>query len=198
MGNLTIVAPTSPVPSGVLNYPPSGVIYVNDNVLVEGANLSGRITIACSGQLNSSGKTAATNASIVGDLTYSAYDGTVTVGVIAQNDVKIPTYAPWKETGTLSNMNLEIDCALIAQQGKEYVSAADFGGPDRGTLTMYGSVSSYTRPYRYNTGNDGGFLIGVNNYDPYLLHNPPPYFPTAWSFQILDWSELPSSQGLLF
>ena len=47
------------VPSGVLNYPPSGVIYVNDNVWVEGANLSGRITIACSGQLNSSGKTAA-------------------------------------------------------------------------------------------------------------------------------------------
>jgi hypothetical protein len=95
-------------------------------------------------------------------------------------------------------MDMEIDGALIAQQGAEYVSAADLGGPDRDTLTIYGSVSSYTRPYRYNTGNGGGFANGVNMYDPYLLHDPPPYFPTAGSFQILDWSELPSSQGLLF
>jgi len=64
------------------------------------------------------------------------------------------------------------------------------GGPDRDTLTIYGSVSSYTRPYRYNTGNDVVSPTVPNTYDPYLLHNPPPYFPTAGSFQILDWSEL--------
>lgn len=196
-GNLTLVAPTGGVPSGILNYPPNGVIYVNDNVWVEGTNLSGRITIACSGQLNGSGKTAATNAKIVGDLTYSAQDGTVAVGIIAQNNVEIPSYAPWKKSGSISTMDMEIDGALIAQQGKEYAYAADLGGPDRDMLTIYGSVSSYTRPYRYDTGSNGGFSEGANTYDPYLLHTPPPYFPTAGSFQIMDWSELPASQELI-
>jgi hypothetical protein len=195
-GNLTLVTPTSPVPSGVLNYPANGIIYVNDNVWVEGTNLSGRVTIASSGQLNAAGKTAATSAKIVGDLTYSVKDGTVAVGVIAQNNVEIPAYAPWKKSGTISSMDMEVDGALIAEAGKEWCNAADLGGPDRDTLTIYGSVSSYTRPYRYNTGNDGGFQNGSNTYDPYLLHNPPPYFPTAGTYQIIDWTELSSSQGL--
>lgn len=196
-GNLTLVTPTGGVPSGILNYPANGVIYVNDNVWVEGTNLSGRITIACSGQLNGAGKTAATNAKIVGDLTYGAKDGTVAVGIIAQNNVEIPAYAPWMKSGSISNMDMEIDGALIAQQGAEYANAANLGGPDRDMLTIYGSVSSYSQPYRYNTGNGGGFSEGSNTYDPYLLHNPPPSFPTAGSFEILDWTELPGSQGLL-
>jgi hypothetical protein len=196
-GNLTLVTPSSPVPSGVLNYPTNGIIYVNDNVWVEGTGLSGRITIASSGQLNGSGKTAATDINIVGDLTYAAKDGTVAVGLIAQNNVEIPAYAPWKKSGTISTMDMEIDCALIAEKGKEYVNASDLGGPDRDMLSIYGSVSSYTRPYRYNTGNGGGFAQGSNTYDPYLLHNPPPYFPTAGSYQIIDWNELPKSQGLI-
>jgi hypothetical protein len=29
------------------------------------------------------------------------------------------------------------------------------------------------------------------------MHDPPPYFPTVGSFQILDWQELPSAQGVL-
>ncbi len=60
---------------------------------------------------------------------------------------------------------------------------------------MYGSVSSCLQPYRYSTGG-GGFANGENTYDPYLLHNPPPYFPTVGTYQILDWRELPLSQAV--
>jgi hypothetical protein len=199
-GSLTRVTPTSPIPSGVLNYPANGVIYVNDNVWVEGTNLTGRITIASSGQLNGSGKTAATSVHVVGDLKYAAHDGTVKIGLIAQNNIEIPTYAPLgNTTDPVTTIDMFIDAAMIAQQGKEYVSAVDLGGPLRDLLTIYGSVSSYKRPYRANGvyPPTAGFLNGANEYDTWLLHDPPPFFPTVGSYQILDWRELPSSQGVL-
>jgi type II secretory pathway pseudopilin PulG len=187
-------------------YPASGVIYSNDNVWVEGANVTGRLTIACSGQLNPSGKTAATSINVVGDITYAAKDGTVVVGLIAQNNVKIPMYAPMEKDGALPQMDMEIDAAIIAQQGAEYVSF-DSSGPSNGwgvrrhMLTFYGSIASKGTPFRRTGELDGssdyaGFKYGTNIYDPYLLYNPPPYFPTIGSYQILDWQELPLSQAV--
>ena len=156
-GSLTMVTPSSPVPSGVLNYPVHGVIYVNDNVWVEGTNVDGRITIASSGQLNASGKNSATSIHIVGNLTYSHQDGTVAVGLIAQNNVEIPRYAPLGASGSVSQQDMEIDAAMIAQQGKESCNAADETGsnygPIRDMLTIYGSVSSYHTPYRSTVNN---------------------------------------------
>jgi hypothetical protein len=204
-GSLTYVSPTSPVPSGILNYPTNGVIYVNDNVWVEGTNLSGRITIASSGQLNPSGKNSATSIHVVGDLTYAQKDGTVTVGLIAQNNVEVPRYAPLGAGGPVSSQDMEIDAALIAQQGKESCTAADQSGgnygPIRDLLTIYGSVSSYHTPYRATVNNSGttlgGFDNGANTYDPWLMHDPPPYFPTVGSYQILNWQELPNTQSVM-
>jgi len=194
-GYLTYESPPSPISSGAYDYPEDGVIYVNDHVWVEGTNLHGRITIASSGQLNPPGKTAATSIHIVGDLSYSQKDGSVAVGLIAQNNIEIPAYAPYQKGGQVSRMDMEVDAALIAQQGREYSRAADLGGPTRDYLAMYGSVSSCLQPYRYSTGG-GGFANGENTYDPYLLHNPPPYFPTVGTYQILDWRELPLSQAV--
>jgi hypothetical protein len=99
---------------------------------------------------------------------------------------------------------MRVDAALIAQQGKEFVNHdATNGanmGPRRNLLTLYGSVSSNMTPYRATTSSNGsdyaGFAQGANTYDRYLLHNPPPHFPTIGSFQILDWQELPSSQAV--
>jgi len=192
--------------SGPRPYPNKGVIYVNDNVWVEGTDLTGRLTIASSGQLNPPGKTAATSINLVGDITYHAKDGNVAIGFIAQNNVKIPMYAPMGKAGSLSTMGMEVDCALIAQQGAEFVSFDSSGsssgwGPRRGMLTIFGSVSSYQTPFRRTSPIGGspdyaGFEEGTNTYDGFLLHNPPPYFPTIGSYQILDWQELPLSQAV--
>ncbi len=195
--------------SAARNYPPNGVIYVNDDVWIEGTGLHGRLTVASSGQLNPSGAPRnATTISVVGDITYAAKDGSAAIGLIAQNDVKIPMYAPWRKSCTASTreqLTLEIDAALISQKGKEYVSYDSTGnayswGPRRGTLTFFGSVSSYATPYRRtDTRADGhyaGFFYGVNTYDHFLLHNPPPHFPKVGTYQILDWTELPSSQAV--
>jgi hypothetical protein len=205
-GSLTTVAPTAPVPSTILSYPTSGVIYVNDNVWVEGTGLTGRITIASSGQLNASGKNSATSIHVVGNLTYAVKDGTITVGLIAQNNVEIPRYAPLGAGGAVVDQDMEIDAALIAQQGKESCNAADNSGssygPIRDMLTIYGSVSSYHTPYRSTVNSSGttlgGFDKGTNTYDDWLLHDPPPYFPTVGSYQILNWQELPGTEKVPF
>jgi type II secretory pathway pseudopilin PulG len=184
-------------------YPANGVIFVNDNVWVEGTGLTGRITIAASGQFNGNGKTASIN--VVGDLTYAVKDGTVKVGLIAQENVKIPMYAPMGKAGTMGTnwtsnvgtVDMEIDAALIAQTGKEFVNFNGTSGPRRGMLTIYGSVSSYLTPYRASiASNDvdyGGFGRGANTYDRFLLNEPPPSFPTVGSYQILEWQELPNT-----
>lgn len=178
----------------VQSYPANGVIFANDNVWVEGTNLNGRITIASSGQLNPSGRRDATSIHIVGDLTYAAKNGTVAVGLIAQNNIEIPMYAPYLKPGSLSTMNMEMDAAVIAQQGREFVNYDTFGaqgqwGPRRNTLTIFGSISTKGIPVRMAqaaTGsNYAGFLVGVNTYDSYLLYNPPPYFPTVGSYSTL-------------
>ncbi len=93
---------------------------------------------------------------------------------------------------------------MIAQEGAEYVSRDSSGyssqwGPRRDLLTFYGSISSHDTPTRATTsGSDYcGFNNGANVYDSFLLHNPPPYFPTIGSYQILDWRELPSSEAVV-
>lgn len=196
---------------GPYGYPPNGVIYANDNVWVEGTGVEGRITIASSGQLNPSGKTALTSIYIIGDLTYARKDGTIAVGLIGQNNIEIPMYAPYMKSGNLGTqinspgtISMEVDAAVIAEKGKEYVRSDASGsssswGPRRNLLTMYGAVSTLLTPYRMHpSGNDySGFANGANSYDSYLLRNPPPFFPTVGSFQILDWQELPSSAGIL-
>jgi hypothetical protein len=67
-------------------------------------------------------------------------------------------------------------------------------------LTIYGAVASYHTPYReVDNGSTclGGFNNGTNSYDPYLLHNPPPYTPMVGSYQIINWRELPNTQSVL-
>ncbi len=198
---------------GPYSYPPNGVIYANDNVWVEGAGVQGRLTIASSGQMNPSGQRDLTSIYIIGDLTYAAKDGTVAVGLIAQNNVEVPMYAPYMKAGNLGTsvnspgtLDMEIDAAVIAQQGKEYVhydtntSSSSSWGPRRNMLTIYGAVATLLTPYRMTYSSNGsdyaGFANGANLYDSYLLRNPPPYFPTVGSFQILDWQELPNTKGL--
>ena len=188
---------------GPFDYPDNGVLYANDNVWIEGTGVTGRITIASSGQLNPVGQDQKTSIHVTDDLIYATKDGMVAVGLIAQENLEIPTYAPRSKamnTGT----NMEIDAAIIAQTGRQYVNRFTTPyWPRKGTLKYYGSTSSYGTPERCTSNSDDinsanwcGFFKGDNTYDSYLLYNPPPHFPTVGSFQILDWRELPSSQGL--
>jgi Tfp pilus assembly protein PilX len=184
-------------------YPANGIIFVNDNVWVEGTGVTKRITVAASGQFNGTGKTASVN--IVGDLTYATLDGKAAIGLIGEQDIKIPMYAPMGKAGTMGTdeahpgtVDMTVHAAVIAQTGREYVNRSDTSGPRRRLLTIIGSISSFLTPSRATTNGTqyGGFAQGANDYDSFLLYNPPPSFPTVGSYQILEWQELPSTMGV--
>ncbi len=182
--------------AGEYDYPAEGVIYVNDNVWVEGTNLEGRITIACSGQLNPVGYRDETSLHVVGDITYKEKNGEAAVGLIAEKNVEIPAYAPLGKggVGSLSDVDMEIDAAMIAQKGARFARAAQMDGPLRDYLIIYGSNTSNGAPFRVS-GNHG-FANADTQYDPFLLHNPPPHFPTIGTYQIVDWRELPAGMAV--
>lgn len=163
--------------------PANGIFYVADNVWVDGT-YNGRITIV-SGRLPANASTN-TTIKITNNLLYTAKDGTVAVGLIAQKDVQIAQYAP---------NNLEIDGALLAQTGTVYMP---YYNQLLGNLNFYGAIAtngSWT--WSYCSGNPctavSGYGTNTNTFDNNLKYAPPPSFPTTGTYTILNWRELLST-----
>lgn len=86
--------------------PANGIIFASDNVWVDGTINNARITIAAAKDPLASGKA---DIYLNKDLKYTNYNGQDVVGLIAQNDVL---------AGYFSNDTLQIDAAIIAQNGR--------------------------------------------------------------------------------
>ncbi len=162
--------------------PNNGIIFVEDNVWVQGQINGERVTIG-SGVFPD---TPATRTSIIvnEDLLYSNYDGTDAIALIAQQDIHVGFY---------SQDTLRIDAALVAQNGRvgrPYYSVACGSYAIRDAITVTGMIASNERygfAYTNGTGYDQRDLI----YDANLLYSPPPNFPlTSDEYEILTWEEL--------
>jgi hypothetical protein len=159
--------------------PANGVLYVADDVWVEGTNWPGRIDIVASRLPD----TAATNATIniVGNVTYAAKDGSDAIGLIAQKDVHVADYAP---------STLEIDGAMLAQKGHVWV---DSNAPVKSKITVYGAIASYdywTWTWVNNSNSvTAGYAITNTTFDSNLIYAPPPQYPTTGNYSILNWRE---------
>lgn len=147
---------TTLVSTGVA-LPPSGVIFVEDNVWVlskPGSSFHGRVTMA-------SGRLATTNNTdivIAGNLLYSTKNGSDAIGLVAEDSVYIAPYAPATTSGFSSgSFNYEVDGALLAENGsitygengnnvsstyRSNTSACAYGwiNPSQ-TMTFYGSAA---------------------------------------------------------
>jgi hypothetical protein len=150
------------------NLPANGVIYVEDKTWVEGT-VNGRVLVAAA-QLPYNSSTAP-SIMIPNNLVYAAKDGTDVLGLVGQQDVLVTYLAP---------TNLEIDAALIAQNG----SAQRYYFPNespKNSITIYGATSSFgTWTWSWVDGS-GNTVSGYTNtntiYDSNLLFGPPPSFP---------------------
>jgi hypothetical protein len=162
--------------------PANGLIFVEDNVWVEGQINTARVTLAA-GKFPDN---AATRPSITvnNSLTYTNYDGQDVIALISQGDVNV---------GLGSADTLRIDAALVAQNGRTgryYYSSSCNTGYTRSSLTLYGMIASNIRygfAYTDNTG------YGTRNiiYDANLLYGPPPSFPlTSDQYQTISWEEV--------
>ena len=157
-----------------VNIVDNGVIFVDDNIWVEGPINNKRIAIVAGG----------TNADIyiglggvANDLRYASYDCNNKIGLVAQRNVLILNSCPNAFT---------VDAALLAQNG--IVGINDNGFSSKTSLTFNGAIASRQQPF-FQHGNSG-FAVRFYNFDNDLLYCPPPYFPTGTEYSIDLWDEL--------
>lgn len=166
-------------------FPANGLMFFEDNIWVEGTINTARLTIA-SGKFPDSPATR-TSITVNNDLKYTNYDGQDVIALIAQNNIN---------AGLMSEDDLRIDAALIAQNGRigryYYDTSCKSGGTNwytRTKITLYGMLATYARygfAYTDGTGYDTRVII----YDANLLYGPPPSFPlTSDQYSTISWEE---------
>lgn len=170
--------------NGVL--PSNGVIFVEDHLWVSGQVANRRLTVA-SGRFPVNSATY-TSITVNEDLTYAAYDGTAATALIAQNNLNV---------GMVSDTDLRIDAALVAQNGR--VGRYYYQGPTgsrcspyhaRTRLTSFGSIITNGR-YGFAYTDGTGYATRDLTYDASLLFAPPPGFPLASDqYELLSWEEV--------
>ncbi len=179
--------------------PSTGVIFVADNVWVDGTIGNGaRITIAAAKLPQPA---VPPDIILNKDLRYTNYDGSEVIGLISQGNVTVGLY---------SEDDLMIDAALVAQNGR--VGRFSYGGScesstngnewRRGTITIHGMIATFIRygfSYTGGTYDCGGSVGFIGNgycnrnitYDSNLLYGPPPSFPlSSDQYTILSWREV--------
>ena len=168
--------------------PNNDLVFVEDNLWVEGQVDTARITIA-SGRFPSN-PADYTSITINNDLLYSNYDGQDVIGLISQGNIN---------AGLVSEDDLRIDAALIAQNGRigRYYYRPPSGGSDRcepyhtrDTITLYGMLATYER-YGFAYTDGTGYTNRNITYDANLFYGPPPNFPlTSDQYVTISWEDL--------
>lgn len=175
-------------PSGAIvkDIPGEGVLFVGDDVWVEGAVPSGTSLTIASQSPSSADKH---NARIIlgrDDLIYEKYDGSSVLGLIADGNIELVQYSegdinapPGSDAETL-----RIDAALLSQNGR--VGRQHWADDKKDTIIIYGAIATNARMgFGYTDGT--GFQHRVITFDAHLLDNPPPLFPTGNTYNIDLW-----------
>ena len=183
--------------------PASGIIFVENNVWLEGTVNNKKITVVAANL----GSGLPANVFLgINNLLYTNFNGNDIVGVIAQNNIEIAQN---------SQNFLTIDGAFLAQSGKvgrEYYTCKKWQYSDpnhtpndisddvqscdkansadhKDTITVNGSLAT-NRRYGFAYTDGTGYDTRNLNFDNNLLYYPPPYFPTGTEYAIDLWEEL--------
>jgi hypothetical protein len=161
------------------NAPPAnGVLFVNDNVWVQGTNWPGQITIVAA-TLPQSASTNK-NINIIGNLTDSSLNGSDTIGLIAQNNVIVSNYAP---------TTITIDGALLAEVGNVWVQDT---APVKTTMNFFGAIAVgaiWTWNWTNGVSIVAGYQTTNTSFDSNLVYEPPPHYPSTGTYAIVSWRE---------
>jgi hypothetical protein len=131
----------------------------------------------------------ATNASIIinGNLTRADPKLTL-VALIAQKNILVPYYSP--------NV-LEIQAVMMAQKGAvQRYYYGYVGGPYniRNQISVRGAIITnkiWTWSWINGSGQvTSGYQNTESYYEPALIYNPPPYFPSSGEQQFISWEEI--------
>jgi hypothetical protein len=170
------------------NIPDNGLIFIEDDVWVSGQVNNAKVTVASAEFPDIPSKR--TSIIINSDLTYTNYDGTDSIALIAQKDVSV---------GLVSEDDLRIDGALVAQNGRvgRFYYIGEWGNKDgcspddtKTKITLFGMIAT-NRRYGFAYTDGTGYQERVIIYDANLLYGPPPSFPlTGATYETLSWDEI--------
>jgi len=162
--------------------PANGLIFLEDNVWVNGQINTARVTIAAARFPDDPAQRK--NIIVNNDLLYTNYDSQDVISLIAQGHFSV---------GLASENDLRIDAAIIAQNGRvgRYYYDSDCGSNYvRSQITLYGMIGSNQR-YGFAYTDGTGYQTRNIIYDSNLLYSPPPSFPlTSDQYQIISWEEI--------
>ncbi len=201
--NCTYGNPSTTVPTGqIVDYqgnwtsaaiPANGIIFIEDDAWVDGTLPAGtRLTLVAAKEPLASGTATIW---INSDLVYALKDGTVALGLIAQQNIRIGLY---------SDTDLEVDAGMIAQKGyikrEYYPSSCSAANYKRNSITTYGSMATNQRygfSWVCNPGSVycSGYNLRTLNFDSKLTYSPPPSFPVSGEYQFISWEELNPGQA---
>lgn len=168
---------------GTYNIADTPIIFSESDVWLEG-DVRGRVTVAA---VHFPITSSNVNIWIRDNLTYTTYDGSDALGIIARNDIYLARDVP---------NDFRIDAVMMAQRGKiirhGYLSSCGgTTGAVKDKLTIYGTLISYYKSY-WNFGSNpvqSGFVERDITYNANMLYSPPPYFPTSGSYEFISWIE---------
>ena len=172
---------------GNFPFPANGIIFLEDDIFVNGQINGGRLTIVAA--FLPDNPPFRRNIIVNNDLLYTSYDGSDVIGLIAQGNVHV---------GMVSEDDLRIDAGLIAQNGRvgRYYYSPPSGGSQRCSpyqtrqiITLWGMIATNQR-YGFSYTDGTGYQTRNLNYDGSLLYGPPPSFPlTSDQYITLSWEE---------
>jgi hypothetical protein len=161
------------------------LVFIEDaKVWVDGVNRQ-KVTIAAAKFPDN----PSTNASIIinGNITRADPHATM-LALIAQKNILVPLYSP--------NV-LEIQAVMVAQKGavqRYYYSNSYSPYHTRNRIMVRGSIIT-NQTWTWSWVNGGGQVIsGYQNtesyYEPALIYDPPPFFPSSGDLQFISWEEI--------
>lgn len=171
---------------GTYPFPANGLIFLDDNVWVEGTIDGARLTIVAA-RIPDDDVNQRRSMTINNDVMYTNYDGTDVIALIGQNNVN---------AGLYSEDDLRIDAALVAQNGRvgRYSYSDNDCAPykNRNSITLYGTiVTALQYGFAYGDPVTNGYSFRNLIYDSFLLYKPPPFFPETEDFhEVISWKEI--------
>jgi hypothetical protein len=156
------------------------VFFMEDRVWIEGI-IARKVTVAAADFINANNSP---DAYLANNITYSAYDGSVGLTLIAEGNVLIPLNSP---------DTMEVHGVFVAQTGHYgrnfYTSSGTYAVPSaynsyvmQTQLTTGGTVVSNGRTgtsWSCSGSFCSGYATRVDSYDALQATNPPPFTPAA-------------------